>query len=275
MDPARSRRKILVYDGTCPFCIRASRAAVGVGLLQEDERRDGHTFTGEEAARLEAAGFRNELLVWDPETGEMRSGMRGILWLARGSWARPIAAVLSLPGLSALLGVLYRFVAANRRVIAAPVPRAVACACDPNPAPILQGLFLVGTGGSAVVLTHALLASRLPPPAAVVGLGAHAALWILAGLAVRAQPAARRWTSLGHLGAILFVGALGVGASWLFARWVGLPAALPGLAAAVTVVRMGRRRKGYVAFGGVWPFLVGVVVIATAAGAALATLTSR
>jgi hypothetical protein len=79
-----SSAKVLVYDGDCPMCDRASALAVRL-FPGRPARQPFQSFTGETAGRLDAAEIRNEMAVLDPATGEIRSGIPGFLWLLAGN----------------------------------------------------------------------------------------------------------------------------------------------------------------------------------------------
>ncbi|MGH9362699.1 MAG: hypothetical protein ACRD2T_12360, partial [Thermoanaerobaculia bacterium] len=71
--------KVLVYDGDCPICIRGSELFVRWGLVPEERRREFQSYEGETAERLAAAGFRNEMEVFDQAAGDIRTGFPGFL----------------------------------------------------------------------------------------------------------------------------------------------------------------------------------------------------
>jgi predicted DCC family thiol-disulfide oxidoreductase YuxK len=124
-------RRILVYDGDCPMCRTFSELARWRWLVGDAGTMRHDAFEGEEAARLEAAGIRNELAVLDRTTGEIRSGYDGIVWLLQEGRVPWLAALLAFPPVRWLLRHDYRLVAYNRRILAPPRRRA-ACACDPD-----------------------------------------------------------------------------------------------------------------------------------------------
>lgn len=147
--------KILVYDGDCPMCWWITQRFVALGLLDDDRRRPFQAFEGERARALEQAGIRNEMLVLEPETGEIRAGVRGFSWLLEDTRYRLLGSLLGVVPVRAVLRLGYRIVAYNRRVLAPP-PRGIVCDCDPDPHNGFRALFLAATAalalGSAAVL---------------------------------------------------------------------------------------------------------------------------
>lgn len=146
--------RILVYDGDCPMCRWISRRFAELGLIEEEQRRPFQEFEGEPASALEKAGIRNEMLVLDESSGEIRPGVRGFQWLLEGTRLRALATLLGLPPLRRGLSLLYRVVAYNRRILAPPSAGAV-CECDPDPHRGFRAAFLVAAtlfvlGASAV-----------------------------------------------------------------------------------------------------------------------------
>lgn len=135
--------KILVYDGDCPMCGWISRRFGELGLADDENRRPYQSFEGDLAQRLEGAGIRNEMLVLDTESGELRAGIDGFLWLLSDSRWGGLAGALSLAPARALMRLVYRTIAYNRRVLAPP-PRGIVCACDPDPHAGFRTLFIVG-----------------------------------------------------------------------------------------------------------------------------------
>jgi predicted DCC family thiol-disulfide oxidoreductase YuxK len=123
--------RILVYDGDCTLCRRFARVAGWRWLVGEARALPHDAFEGEEAARLEAAGIRNELAVLERPSGEIHSGYDGILRLLCGGRVPWLAALLSFAPVRWLLRHDYRLVAYNRRILAPP-RRGAACACDPD-----------------------------------------------------------------------------------------------------------------------------------------------
>jgi len=122
-----------VFDGDCPFCIASVRWLERLRVVPAGSSRPWQSYEGERAALLLDAGIRNEIVALDPESGETRSGVRGVVWAQEGSWASALARLLTLPGAGGLANLAYRTLAFNRRVIApARRPAGMACACDPD-----------------------------------------------------------------------------------------------------------------------------------------------
>ena len=207
--------RVMVYDGDCPLCIGLSAAFVRLGLIPEHERRPYQAFGGPLQDRMWEAGIRNEMLVLDPASGELRAGAAGILWMLGATWIGPLAKLLARRPLLDLVSGLYRFVAYNRRFLSVPKPRAIACACDPDERPrttwalilaagvlALGAATLVGLGGPPELR---LVGSRLGPvgpPAKAFG------PWLLPLLGLVTIPAGQRLRVLGHLAATAGLGGL-------------------------------------------------------------------
>lgn len=113
-DPTDKLR--LVYDGLCPMCIRTA------GWVKVFDRRDRVEFV--DFNRVDPATIHPAL---DRETcveamqlvtpdGSVRSGYHAFKELTRRLWLLwPLAAVLSIPGVTSVGTRVYRFVAARRR----------------------------------------------------------------------------------------------------------------------------------------------------------------
>lgn len=134
-------RKTVVYDGDCPMCVATSRWMVEYGWIDEAHRRAFQTFEGDAAARLLEAGIRDGVVVVDDVTGELRIGYDGLAFVAEGKPAPVVVRTAFSPGLAPLARTVYALVAANRRAVAPPPPRDVACACDPSPKPLIETAF--------------------------------------------------------------------------------------------------------------------------------------
>lgn len=157
--------RILVYDGDCSLCIAVSRRLLRWTRRGEETRRAAQAFEGEDAERIAASQAHNELAVMDPTTKELRSGVDGLLWWLEGSRLAWLARLLSWGPLRWAAGVVYPVIAYNRRILAPPKPRAVACACDPDPRPgatIALGSFALTVLGGALVAVAAVVAAGSP-----------------------------------------------------------------------------------------------------------------
>src|SRR5262245_44715111 len=138
---ARAADKVLVYDGDCPFCTGIARLAVRAGVLPASGPLAFQDADPALAERLRAAGIANEVLVLSRATGELRAGAPGLLWLFDDTRLAPLARPFAHQPLRGALDELYGFVASNRRLFAAPRPRGMACACEPDDRPARQWTF--------------------------------------------------------------------------------------------------------------------------------------
>jgi hypothetical protein len=188
--------KTLIYDGDCSFCIWISECFERLRVVDAGHRRPYQAYSGELAERIEAAGIRNEMLVLDEASSELRPGIAGFLWLLCDSRYRAFAGVLALGPIRGLMRLLYRTIAYNRRIVAPPA-RGIVCACDPDPHAGFQALFWVTVGainvGAAALFGHATSRAWLavdPVPAALL----LVLFWPAVALAARVAsplPAAR------------------------------------------------------------------------------------
>lgn len=133
----------LVYDGECPLCTGLTRWYVRLGWVSADRRVALQDVEPGLLAQFLAAGIRNEMVTYDPRTGEILTGVAGIVRLLEGTRARPLARLLSLPGLRPAAEVAYRFVGYNRRFLSTPRPRGLRCACEPDEQPVYNAALLV------------------------------------------------------------------------------------------------------------------------------------
>jgi predicted DCC family thiol-disulfide oxidoreductase YuxK len=104
---------VLVYDGDCGVCTRLAR-------FTERRLRPDADITAWQHADLPALGLTpeqcDEALQYVEPSGRVSSAQVAVARLLLDSvlWARPLGAVLLLPGIRQLGGVVYRWVAANR-----------------------------------------------------------------------------------------------------------------------------------------------------------------
>ncbi|MEM7306870.1 MAG: hypothetical protein AAF682_09375 [Planctomycetota bacterium] len=259
--------KVMVYDGECPMCCALSAAFVRAGVFPEAERRPYLDFEGELATRLWEGGIRNEILILDPASGELRAGARGILWMLRSTWAGPLARLLSLRPLVDLCSVAYRLLAYNRRFLSVPKPRAMACACDPDERPGYTWL-LIALAASLAAGAVTLVGAQAPAELRVVGsrlgllgpLVKTAGPWGLPALGALFAPAGERLRYAAHLAvtagagglALLPLGLAGLLAPDAVAQAYGTLLQVSCLAAGGWMLALWRRRVAFLALSPTW-----------------------
>ena len=119
-----SQRAVLLYDGDCGVCTRLARFVARRlrPSLHAGARPNPRAYeiSAYQAADLSPLGLTpakcDAALQWVDSRGRISSAQDAVarLLLASSAWARPIGAVLVVPGINALAGVVYRAVAANR-----------------------------------------------------------------------------------------------------------------------------------------------------------------
>ena len=204
--------RTLVYDGDCSMCRKLSALAERRWLVGDARRLPHDAFEGETAERLTEAGIHNELAVIDDESGEIRSGYDGILWLLERGMLGWLFPLLRFGPVRWLLRHDYRLVAYNRRILAPP-RRGVTCACDPDLHVGYRWAFIVvallwtalfaGLGGALFwtelpfwpdfpLREGAPTGTWLAGPIVLAG-------WLAAAAAAFLLPAERRLDHLGHM----------------------------------------------------------------------------
>ncbi len=105
-----------MYDGDCGFCTRTARFAA-------DRLRastDGYTVAAYQDSDLEALGLTarecEESVRWVAGDGSRYAAQDAVAraLLASRPWARPLGALLLVPGVNAVAGLAYRWVSRNR-----------------------------------------------------------------------------------------------------------------------------------------------------------------
>ncbi len=120
-------RPVLVFDGDCGFCTTSAR------VLSQRLRRSPGDYAVEpwQVLDLEALGLTvaqcDQSVQWVGADGrrEHAEGAIGRALLASRPWVRPLGAVLLLPVVRPLAGVVYRWVSRNRHRLPGGTP---ACA---------------------------------------------------------------------------------------------------------------------------------------------------
>lgn len=256
---------ILVYDGDCPMCDAGSALVVRALRLPEERRRPFQSFEGEMAGRLLAAGMQDEMAVIDPASGEIRTGVPGLLGLLRETRAGWVAGILDRPWLHPALSAGYHLVAYNRRTIAPPRRKPpFVCTCDPEYRPgwllaLIVLLLAFALGMTALFGAVAASETGLATPAqgAVRMLIAAGSGWVLLFLAAPALPRETRLPFLGHLGMVMAVGLLVLVPSMLLAPLLDGPWMIGVFVASVTasfllMLRSLRRRLVYLDLSPAW-----------------------
>lgn len=107
---------VLVYDGDCGICTRLADVVV----RRVRPAADRYRVAPYQELDLASLGLTpeqcGEALQYVGPQGTVSSAQDAVarLLLAGRPWARPAGAALLLPGVNALAGVVYRWVAANR-----------------------------------------------------------------------------------------------------------------------------------------------------------------
>ena len=257
---------MLVYDGDCPFCSGLSHLGVRLGLFTEQRRLAFQDAPPELARRFREADIGNQMLVLDPSTGELKGGAAGLLWLLSDAWIGPLARLLARGPLLRPIEAVYGFISSNRRLFAAPRPRGVACACEPDDSPGRQWLFTALCGLFAVLVLLLLGRAERLDPGRNGPLGAFGPLvqagwpWCLPALLAGTLHGGLGRRYLAHLAATAAAGALIL--LPLAAAALLWPTALRGAfapllqlscaAAAALMFAMQRRRVAYLGLARGW-----------------------
>jgi predicted DCC family thiol-disulfide oxidoreductase YuxK len=218
-------KPLLIYDGECPMCVGLTRLYQRLGWVSADRRVAFQDVADELAAALVEAGIRNEMAVVEPDSGRILSGIPGLFRLLAETWARPLVLVLDRPVLRDLCVVLYRFIGFNRRFLSLPRPRALRCACEPDPRAgynlALVALALALTAAAVAGYDRAWIASTSAQPTEDRMLLLGRALLILVFVRVALTvPAALRLRALGHASMGLVSSALLLALAALLALWL-------------------------------------------------------
>jgi predicted DCC family thiol-disulfide oxidoreductase YuxK len=212
--------KVLVYDGDCPMCRGTVALLLRAGWVRSEQLRSNHEIAEQDADVVRAAGIRNQLVVLDLGSRQSRSGVEGLLWIARDNARhRLLVRILGLPLVRQLLRIGYETISYNRRILSPP-RRQIVCDCEPEvtlprrlmlvvPA-LLVTIALQGAFGAALV--QAALFPTTPSSDARTG----AILAILAGgsgalgMAVVAllSLGEKRLDYIAHLVVTMFIGSL-------------------------------------------------------------------
>jgi len=215
--PLPAARPIVCYDGDCGLCRGWVVVLARLCIVPRERLAPFQSFDEELAGRLLDANVHNELAVLDPESGEVRSGVDGLLWAFEGSWLSPLLGLARPVPVRAMLRVLYRLVAYNRRVLSPVRGGGIRCACDPDFHLGLRLAFVLLCAATALGVGWA--AGLLAPAAALLG--------VLGGAAL-ARAGQARWDGLAHAAWVSSVAvAVAGGAAWAGAA---LPL-VPGLGA--------------------------------------------
>lgn len=115
----------LLYDGDCGVCTRLSRTVTTTVRA----RRDDFVVTAyQDVDDLEALGLSaracDEALQWVSASGRVSSAQDAVarVLLAGRPVVKPLGAVMLVPGVNALAGVVYRWVALNRHLLPGGTP---------------------------------------------------------------------------------------------------------------------------------------------------------
>jgi predicted DCC family thiol-disulfide oxidoreductase YuxK len=218
-------KPLLVYDGECPMCIGLTRLYLHLGWVSADRRIAFQDVEGELAVALVEAGIRNEMAVVEPDSGRILSGVPGLFRLLEETWARPFVRLLDRPVLREICVVLYRFIGFNRRFLSLPRPRAIRCACEPDPhagynlALVALALALTAAAVAGTDRVWSARAPALPIEESLLLLGRALILLLFLGVALTVPPALRL-RALGHASMGLLYSALLLALAALLSLWL-------------------------------------------------------
>lgn len=278
----KTSEMFLAYDGDCPMCLATVGLLLRFHLVRPEQLRSNHELEGADLEAARRAGIRNQLVVFDPATGETRSGSDGLLWIiGENTNHHFLVRLLGLPGIRQIVRLKYETISYNRRVISPPRHQIV-CDCEPE-VTVGRRLMLIVP---LVVVTMALWAAFGAAAFVAWGLGdavtgaifaqiAAGAGWlvmIVAGLVLLRGMLGVDY--LGHLAVTMFTGSLVLLPAALLAlvlpREVGMALdALAVLAALALMFAMQRRRVAALAIGRAWLWAWAIVIVATTGGSIL------
>ena len=260
------------------MCVGLTRLYTLLGWVSAERRVALQDVDQELMGELTAAGIRNEMAVVDPASRRILTGVPGLFWLLRDTWARPFVWVLDRPVLRSICDVVYRFIGFNRRFFSTPRPRGIQCACEPDErvgynlalvalALVLAfaaitsydrawgpptGEFFTGPrlffGRALIVLLVLRIALTAPPPLRLRALG-HASMGLAyCAILLALASVLVRWLPAEHVEVYLCAAGILAGA-WLLRflgrrfRYIGLarPGVRAGFVAALTLLALGLR----------------------------------
>lgn len=126
-----SARPLLIFDGDCGICTKLSGFARRAVLPPGRGTVEAYQFLDLAPLGLTAEECAQALRFVDA-SGRTYAAQDAVARLLLGSrwWWRPIGAVILVPGVNAVAGLVYRWVARNRHRLPGGTP---ACAMPPRP----------------------------------------------------------------------------------------------------------------------------------------------
>ncbi len=211
----KTSEKFLAYDGDCPMCLATVGMLESLGLVRPEQLRSNHELDPGELETAQQAGIRNQLVVIDPASGEVRAGSDGLLWIVGDKPGYgALVGLLSLPGLRHLLRFGYEIVSYNRRIISPPAHQ-IRCDCEPEvtvgrrltlivPAWLFSIVAVAGYGAAAFVGWQLGTAAA---GAVFMTVGCYTG-WLLLATAGLVLLPGKRLDYVAHLSVTMFTGAL-------------------------------------------------------------------
>ena len=276
----QTSQKVLVYDGDCPMCTATVGWLLGAGWVKPEQARANFDLGADDLELVRAAGIKNQLVVFDPETRETRSGSDGLLWIIGENTRHPLLVrVLGLPGVRRLVRMGYETISYNRRVISPPRHRIV-CDCEPEVTlgrrlmlivPLVVVVLAIVALLGATVWHASALGSAWEGAAVIVATATsgYLALAIVAAIGLGGE---QRIDYLAHLAVTMFIGALLVSPAIVVSLVAPANLAmvfdmLAIVAAWLAMFRMQRRRVAAVKLGPGWLAAWAALSVASFAGA--------
>lgn len=206
--------KLIIYDGNCKVCVGLRDLMLALGLVAPGQCVAYASLDPQLKTRVSAARFRNEMALVDTRGGATLYGAEGVSFVLADR-CRLLRPLFGWRPFFWLFRFLYKTLAFNRYVIAAPRQAAVACDCYPQAATPYRLAYLAGAVLLSVFLT-ALLGISVHQALGVAPLAAAAQLLLIAGtgwvvqilFAALALKPGQALEYAGHLGTIMVAGLL-------------------------------------------------------------------
>lgn len=237
-------KKVIVYDSNCKVCSSLREVVLRLTPIPEEQVIAYKSLSPELSARVDPGSFRNGMALVDTAGGKTIYGVQGVAHIFSNQY-KLVGSLLNFKAVFLLFSFLYKTLAYNRYIIAAPKGR-FQCDCFPDRVVQYRIWYIAVTLLISITLTalfgislRGFFPDLTAPRAALQMLLMAGTGWVVQLLFATIMLRDKALDYIGHLGSIMVAGLL-ILVPWMLLRAVTgiVTPYLPALSVTVSSVSM-------------------------------------